>query len=278
VHGAITRREFLDRASKYCVGGVTAAAVLEMLTPNFAWAQQVKKDDPRIKAEYADYDSPQGSGQDARLSRAAGQGGEGARRSRHPREPGPESRTSRMSPVVSRPKATSRFAPGCRSPRSAAIRATRTRRAKRSRKLDANKRTEGSPRRRHYLKSRPECSGKWGRDRILLRRGCREHDRHADARTSAQGVPFYGAQPNAEDVPKIKAAMQMHYAGEDERINAGHSRLRGGTQGGRGEVRDSRVSEGTQHGFHNDTTPRYDEAAAKLSWSRSLAWFKQYLA
>jgi len=91
------------------------------------------------------------------------------------------------------------------------------------------------------------------------------------------GVPFYGDQPKAEDVPKIKAAMQMHYAGEDRRLAAGIPAYEAALKAA-GVKHEIHVYPKTQHGFHNDSTPRYDEAAAKLAWSRSLAWFRQYLA
>jgi carboxymethylenebutenolidase len=91
------------------------------------------------------------------------------------------------------------------------------------------------------------------------------------------GVPFYGAQPKPEDVAKIKAAMQMHYAGNDTRINAGIPAYEAALKSA-GVKHEIHVYPNTEHGFHNDTTPRYDEAAAKLAWSRSLGWFKQYLA
>src|SRR5881394_130441 len=198
VHGAITRREFLDRASKYCVGGVTAAAVLEMLTPNFAWAQQVKKDDPRIKAEYAGYDSPQGSGKmRGYLARPAKAGKVPAvlviheNRGLNPYIEDVARRLAAEGYVAFAPDALAPVGgyPGEEEKAVAAFA-----------KLDPMKRTEDLLAGATYLKSRPECSGKWGAIGFCFGGGVvnmiatRMPDLNA-------GVPFYGAQPKAEDVP-----------------------------------------------------------------------------
>jgi carboxymethylenebutenolidase len=90
------------------------------------------------------------------------------------------------------------------------------------------------------------------------------------------GVPFYGSAPAAEDVPKIKAPLLVHYAGLDTRINAGRPAFEAALKA-RAIPHEMHVYEGANHGFHNDTTPRFDEAAAKLAWERTLAWFNRYL-
>jgi len=274
VHGAITRREFLDRATKYAVGGFTAAAMLESLRPNYAWAQQIPKNDPRIHAEYLTYPSPQGSGTMrgyfVRPATVAG------------KVPGivviHENRG--LNPYiedVARRLAVANyvtFAPDALAPvggypgddeKAAALFA----------KLDANKRTEDLFAAVPFLKSRPECNGNVGAIGFCFGGGVVNQMavRFADL---GAAVPFYGRQPSAEDTAKIKAPLMIHYAGEDANTNAGWPAWEEALK--KNGVRyQAYTYPGAQHGFHNDTTPRYDEAAAKLAWSRTLAFFKENL-
>ena len=275
VHGAITRREFLDHAARYCAGGVTAAMLLETLMPNYALAEQVKKDDPRIKGEYAEYDSPQGSGKmKGYLARPAKDG----------KCPGivviHENRG--LNPYiedVARRLATEgyvAFAPDALAP-VGGYPGDDEKAGEAFSKLDPMKRTEDLLSACGYLKSRPEVAGKrWGAIGFCFGGGVVNMMATRMPDMSA-GVPFYGAQPKPEDAAKIKAAMQMHYAGNDVRINAGIPGYESALKAA-GVKYEVHVYPNTNHGFHNDTTPRYDDAAAKLAWSRSLAWFKQYLA
>jgi carboxymethylenebutenolidase len=274
VNGAITRREFLDRPSKYCVGGVTAAAVLESLTPNFAWAQQVKADDPRIRTEKVTYDSPKGSGKGGGYLAKPVKGG---------KMPGVvvihENRG--LNPYiedVARRLATEgyvAFAPDALAP-VGGYPGDEDKARDMFAKLDAAKRTEDLLAGADYLKSRPDFNGKWGAIGFCFGGGVVNMiaTRMPDMKA---GCPFYGVQPKPEDVAKIKAAIQAHYASEDERINAGIPAFDAALKAAH-VPHEIHIYPKTQHGFHNDTTPRYDEAAAKLAWSRSLAWFKQYLA
>ncbi len=274
VHGRVSRREFLDRATKYATAGVTAAALLESLSPNFAWAEQVKKDDARIKAGYEDFASPQGSGKmRGYLARPAKDG----------KAPGVvvihENRG--LNPYiedVARRLATEgyvAFAPDALAPLGG-YPGDEDKAREMFAKQDAAKRTEDLLAGCGYLKSRPEYNGKWGAVGFCFGGGVVNMIATRMPDLSA-GVPYYGAQPKAEDVPKIKAAMQMHYAGNDTRINAGWAAYEAALKAA-GVKYEGHIYPNTEHGFHNDTTPRYDEAAAKLSWSRTLAWFKQYLA
>jgi carboxymethylenebutenolidase len=274
VHGAITRREFLDRAAKYAAGGVTAAGLLEMLAPNFAWAETIKKDDPRIKQSYQDYDSPQGSGKmrgylalPAKAGKAPGIVVIHENRGLNPYVEDVARRLATEGYVAFAPDALAPVGgyPGDEDKARDAFA-----------KLDPAKRNEDLMAACAYLKSRPECSGKWGAIGFCFGGGVVNSIavRYPDLNA---GVPFYGPQPKPEDTAKIKAAMQAHYASNDERINAGipaydEALTKAGVK------HEIHVYPNTQHGFHNDTTPRYDEAAAKLAWSRSLAWFKQHLA
>ena len=274
VHGEIGRRDFLERATKFAIGGMTAAAMLDALRPNYAWAQQVKRDDSRISAEYLRYASPQGSGNMrgyfVHPANASG------------KLPGivviHENRG--LNPYiedVARRLAVAgyvAFAPDALTPlggypgddeKAAALFA----------KLDPAKRTEDLMAAVPFLKSRPECNGRVGAvgfcfgGGIVNQMAVRFPDLGA-------AVPFYGVQPSAADTAKIKAPLLIHYAGLDERIDAGWPAWKEALD--RNHVRYQEYTyPNVNHGFHNDTTPRYDEQAAKLAWSRTLAFFDEHL-
>jgi carboxymethylenebutenolidase len=274
IHGMISRRQFLDRAARYAVGGFTAAAMLESLTPNYALAQQVSKDDARIKAEYLTYDSPQGSGKMrgyfVRPSSATG------------KLPGVvvyhENRG--LNPYiedVARRLAVENFvafAPDALEP-VGGYPGDEEKAAQLFRQLDAKKRTEDLIAAAEFLKSRPECTGKigavgfcYGGDIVNIL-ATRMPDLGA-------AVPFYGLQPSAADTAKIKAPLLIHYAELDQRIDAGWPAFEAALKAN-GIKYQMFMYAGANHGFHNDTTPRYDEAAAKLAWSRTTAFLKENL-
>jgi carboxymethylenebutenolidase len=273
VHGNITRREFLDRAARYATAGVSAAAMLEMLRPNFAWAQQVAKDDARIKAGYQDYASPQGSGTvRGYLAMPAKAGPTGCIVVIH------ENRG--LSPYVedvARRLAVEGYmalAPDALTPlggypgdeeKAVALFA----------KLDPAKRTEDLMAAVPYLKSRAECSGRVAAVGFCFG-GSMANLMAARFPDLAGAVPYYGGQPKADDAARIRSPLLAHYAGADERVNAGWPAFESVLKAN-GVKYEMHMYPGAQHGFHNDTTPRYDEAAAKLSWSRTLAFFKLHL-
>jgi len=274
VHGRMNRRDFLDRAAKYAVGGMTAAAMLESLRPNFAWAQQVAKDDARIRVEYLDYPSPQGSdkmrGYLARPAKAAG------------KLPGVlvihENRG--LNPYiedVARRLAVEgyvAFAPDALTP-VGGYPGDEDKARELFAKQDGKKRIEDLVAGAGVLKARSESSGRIGSVGFCFGGGICNllAVRLPDL---AASVPFYGVQVPATDVPKIKAPLLIHYAENDERINAGWPGYETALKAN-GVKYQAHFYPGTQHGFHNDTTPRYDEAAAKLAWSRTLDFFKQHL-
>ena len=274
VHGDLSRRDFLDRASKYAVGGFTAAAMLESLAPNFAWAQQVLKDDPRIKTEYLSYPSPEGSGTMrgyyARPANATG------------KLPGVlifhENRG--LSPYiedVARRLAVANFvafAPDALAPVGGYL-GDEEKAAKMFAELDPKKRNEDFYAAAGFLKSRPECTGKIGAVGFCFG-GTTVNALAVRIPDLAAAVPFYGGQPSAADTAKIKAPLLIHYAGLDDRVNGGWPAFESALKAN-GIKYTMYMYPNTNHGFHNDTTPRYDEAAAKLAWSRTLAFFNENL-
>jgi carboxymethylenebutenolidase len=274
VHGAMNRREFLDRAARYAIGGLTAAAMLESLSPNYAWAQQVARDDARIKAEYLTYPSPQGSGTMrgyfARPAKAKGKlPGVLVIHENRGLNPYTEDVARRLAV-----EGYVAFAPDALTPVGGYPGDDDKARVLFA-KLDRKNQIEDMVAAAGFLKSHPECT-----DRIGAVGFC-------DGGTMvgflavrlpdlAAAVPFYGSQPSAADTARIKAPFLIHYADHDDRVNAGWRPFEAAlkTNGVRYEMH---MYPGTYHGFHNDTTPRYDEAAAKLSWARTVAFFKVHL-
>jgi carboxymethylenebutenolidase len=248
--------------------------MLDSLRPNYAWAQQVPKDDSRIKTELLSYPSPQGSGtMRAYFAHPANASG---------KLPGVvvihENRG--LNPYiedVARRLAVANFvalAPDALTP-VGGYPGNEEKAVQLFGQLDPAKRTADLLAAYEVLKSRPECSGKVGVVGFCFGGGI--------ANTYAVKFPdlgaavaFYGAQPSADDAAKIKAPLLLHYAGLDERVNAGWPAYEAALKA-HGVRYQAFVYPNTNHGFHNDTTPRYDEAAAKLAWSRTLAFFDEHL-
>jgi carboxymethylenebutenolidase len=274
VHGSMSRRDFLNGAAKFAVGGVTAAAMLESLQPNFAWAQQVKKDEPRIKTEYLEYDSPQGHGKIrgyfAKPSNASGKlpGVYVVHENRglNPYIEDVVRRLALLNFVAFAPDALTPVGgyPGDEDEGRALFR-----------KQDGKKRIEDLVTGAGFLKARAECTGKIGAVGFCFGGGI-VNTLATRLPDLAAGVPYYGRQPAASEVSKIKAALLIQYASEDERINKGWPAYEEALKAN--NVRYQMfMYENAQHGFHNDTTPRYDEAAAQLSWKRTVDFFNKHL-
>jgi carboxymethylenebutenolidase len=274
VHGMIGRRDFLDRAAKFAVGGWTAAAMLESLRPNYAFAQQVGKDDGRIKSEYLTYPSPQGTGTMRGyfvLPKNASGKLPGVvviheNRGLNPYIEDVARRLAVEGYVVLAPDALTPVG-GYPGDEEKAMKLFAD--------LDPGKRTEDLVAAAGYLKSRPECNGKIGAVGFCFGGGI-VNTLAVRMPDLAAAVPFYGEQPAAADVAKIKAPLLIHYATLDDRINAGWPAFEAALKANNVKYQ-MYMYPGTNHGFHNDTTPRYDEAAAKLAWSRTLAFFKENL-
>lgn len=275
VHGDIGRREFLEGAQKYAVGGVTAAAILESLTPNFAWAQQVPKDDKRIIVEAISVDSPKGNGtikgHFARPAKAAG------------KLPAVlvvhENRG--LNPYiedVARRLATAGFlayAPdGLTSVGGYPGDEDQARQL--FPKVDRNKMTADFVAAAYWLKNRPDSNGKVGVVGFCFGGAMANTLAVLMGADLSAAVPYYGGQPPAADVPKIQAPLLIHYAGLDTRVNAGWPAYEEALKANK-KPYTAYIYDNTNHGFHNDTTPRYDEAAAKLSWQRTIEFFNKQL-
>jgi len=274
VHGVIDRRGFLDKAGKYAVGGVTAAMLLDQLSPNFVAAQQVTPDDKRLKTEYVEYQSPQGSGKmRGYLARPANASGKlpvvlvvHENRGLNPHIEDIARRMALANFIA--------FAPDALFPLGG-YPGDEDKARELFPKLDQTKTREDFVAAAAYLKGRPDSTGKIGVVGFCYGGGISNMlaTRVPDL---AAAVPFYGSAPNVEDVPKIKAAMLIHYAGTDERINAAWPAYEAALKANKIRY-EAFVYEGTQHGFNNDTTPRFDKAAAALAWKRTVDHFNKHL-
>jgi len=272
-HGVISRREFLNGAAKFAVGSFTASAMFEALKPNYAWAQQVSKDDGRIATEYLQYPSPQGSGTVrgyfAKPKAASGKlPGIVVIHENRGLNPYIEDVTRRLAV-----DGFIAFAPDALTP-AGGYPGDEEKAAKLFASLDPVRRTEDLVASANYVKSRPDVA-KLGAVGFCFGGGI-VNTLAVRLPDLAAAVPFYGAQPNSADVPKIKAALLIHYAGADERINAGWPAYESALKAA-GVRYQMYMYEGLQHAFHNDTTPRYDEAGAKLAWKRTIEFLREHL-
>jgi carboxymethylenebutenolidase len=274
VHGLIDRRGFLDGAARFAVGGMTAAMLLDALNPKFAQAQQVAKDDKRLKTEYLEYQSPQGSGKmRGYLARPANTAGKlpgilvvHENRGLNPHIEDIARRLALDNFVAYAPDALTPLGgyPGDEDKARELFP-----------KLDQAKTAEDFIAAVTLIKNRPDCTGKVGVVGFCYGGGVANMlaTRVPDL---VAAVPFYGSQAKTEDVPKIKASLLIHYAEKDDRINAGWPAYEAALKAHNVKYT-MHMYPGTQHGFNNNTTPRYDEAAAKLAWQRTVEFFNKTL-
>jgi carboxymethylenebutenolidase len=274
VHGALDRRGFLDRAGRFAVGGTTAAMLLDALNPRFAEAQQVAPDDARLRAERVEYPSPQGYGKmQGYLVRPAG-----AAAKRPAVLVVHENRG--LNPHIediARRLALDDFlalAPDALFPLGG-YPGDEDRARELFPKLDRAKTQEDFVAAARFLQTHPESTGRVGVVGFCFG-GLIANLLATRIPDLAAAVPFYGGQPDLADVPKIKAPLLVHYAANDERINAGWPAYEAALKAN-GVPHEMHMYPGTQHGFNNDTTPRYDEAAAALAWQRTVAFFNRHL-
>jgi carboxymethylenebutenolidase len=275
VHGRMSRRDFMDGAQKFAVGGVTAAALFEMLKPNYAWAIQVPPDDKRIKGERVEIPSPQGNGSiKGYLVKPANASGKlpvvlvvHENRGLNPYIEDVARRLATANFIALAPDGLTSVGgyPGDDEKGGAAFG-----------QVDRAKMTEDFVAAAQWLKARPDSSGKLGAVGFCFGGGVVNTlaVRLGDGLNA--GVPFYGAQPKPEDVVKIKAPINAQYGALDERINAGWPAYDKALTDAK-VPHEGHIYPAANHGFHNDTTPRYDEKAAKEAWDRTLGWFNKYL-
>jgi carboxymethylenebutenolidase len=275
-HGRLSRRDFGLRAARFAVAGITAEALLARLSPNYALAQQVKPDDARIVAETITYESPKGGG--------------------------------KMKGLLARPKADDAkfpavlvihenrglnpyiadvarrlavqgflaFAPDALTPLGGYPGNDDEGRALQA-KRDPAQMTEDFIAAAEWLKAHPKSNGKVGAVGFCYGGGVVNTLAVRIPRTIAAGVPFYGRQPGAEDVPKIEAPLLIHYAGLDTRVNEGWPAFEKALKASDKKY-EAFIYPNVNHGFHNDTTPRYDKQAAELAWTRTIEFFKKNLS
>ena len=271
VHGALDRRGFLDKAAKYAVGGVTATMLLDELSPKFAEAQKVTRDDARLKAEVVSYPSPQGSGtMKGYLVRPAAASGKlpGVLVVHENRGLNPHiediARRIALDGYVA-------FAPDALTPLGGYPAGGEDEARALFGKLDQAKTREDMVAGAQFLRAHTLCNGKIGAVGFCYGGGVVNMLATRVPELLA-GVPFYGGPAPADDVPKIKAQLLVQYAGNDARVNAGWPAYEDGLKKA-GVKYTMHMYPGVEHGFNNDTTPRYDKAAAALAWSRTMEFF-----
>jgi carboxymethylenebutenolidase len=273
-HGMITKREFLDRAGKYAVGGVTAVALLNMLGPNYALAEQVSFNDPDITGAYITYPSPNGHGEVrgylVRPSKAEGKLPAvlvvHENRGLNPYIEDVARRLAKAGFMALAPDGLTSVGgyPG-NDEEGRTLQRT----------VDGTKLMNDFFAGFEHLLARDDSTGRVGAVGFCYGGGVVNALAVAYPEMAA-GVPFYGRQAATEDVPKIQAPLLLQYAGLDERVNAGWPAYEAALKE-HGKTYTAHFYENANHGFHNDSTPRYDEPAAELAWARTIDWFNQYL-
>ncbi len=273
-HGRISRRDFLDRAAAFTVAGLSASALLASLSPNYALAQQVEFTDPDIVAEYVMYPSPQGHGQvrgylvrPAKKEKVPAVVVAHENRGLNPYIEDVARRVAKAGFVALAPDGLTSVGgyPG-----------NDDKGRELQQKVDPQKLMNDFFAAIEWMKAHPAATGKVGITGFCYGGGVANAAAVAYPELSA-AVPFYGRQPKAEDVPRIKAPLLLHYGELDTAINEGWPAYEKALKANN-RTYEAYVYPGANHGFHNDSTPRYDKAAADLAWQRTIDWFTRYLA
>lgn len=273
-HGKISKREFISMAAKLAVGGMTGATLLGMMSPNYALAQQVEFTDPAIIPEYIHYDSPTGNGEvRAYMVKPANASGPlpavmvvHENRGLNPYIEDVARRVAKAGFVALAPDGLSSVGgyPG-NDDKGRELQA----------QVDATKLMNDFFNGIDFLMHHQASNGKVGITGFCYGGGVANAAAVAFPELRA-AVPFYGRQPKAEDVPRIKTPLLIHYAALDTRINEGWPAWEAALKANNKHY-EAWIYPGVNHGFHNDSTPRYDKAAADLAWDRTLGWFRRYL-
>lgn len=273
-HGKITKREFLDRAAKFAIGGVTAAAILSSMSPDYALANQVATDDPDIVAEYITYPSPDGHGEvRAYYVRPAKAEGKlpavvvvHENRGLNPYIEDVARRVAKAGFIALAPDGlTSKGGYPGNDDKGREL----------QQQVDPEKLMNDFFAAVEFLMKHDATTGKVGIVGFCYGGGVANAAAVAFPELGA-AVPFYGRQAKAEDAPKIQAPILLHYGELDTRINEGWPAYEAALKAN-GKTYEAFIYPGANHGFHNDTTPRYDKASAELAWQRTIDWFKKYL-
>jgi carboxymethylenebutenolidase len=275
VHGKITKREFLERAGVFAVGSATAASILASLSPNYAMAQQVQFTDADIAAEYITYPSAKGHGDVrgylVRPAKPAGKPGAVVvvheNRGLNPYIEDVARRVAKAGFIALAPDGlTSKGGYPGNDEKGREL----------QQQVDPEKLMNDFFAAIEFMMKHEAANGKVGITGFCYGGGVSNAAAVAYPELAC-AVPFYGRQAAAADVPRIKAPILLHYGELDTRINEGWPAYEAALKAN-GKVYEAHIYPGANHGFHNDSTPRYDEAAAKLAWERTLAWFGKYLA
>ena len=273
-HGDIDRRAFLRGAARFAAGGLTVAAIFESLTPNYAWAQTIKPDDKDISVGYETVPSPAGNGSIKGYLARPSKGKKfptvlviHENRGLNPYIEDVARRLAKAGFMAFAPDGLTSVGgyPGDEQKGAAAFRT-----------VDGKKMTEDFVAAAKWLKARPDSKGKLGAVGFCFGGGMVNQLAVILGKDLNAGVAFYGRQAGVADVPKIEAPLMFHYAGNDQRVNEGIATYEAALKTSNKKY-ESFMYEGKQHGFHNDTTPRYDAEAAKLAWDRTLEFFKKNL-
>jgi carboxymethylenebutenolidase len=273
-HNRLDRRRFMEKLSVYAVGSLTVPALMSFLMPDYKNNIQVKADDPRLKSEYITYDSPKGGGKiKGLLSKPIDAkkplGGIIVVHENRGLNPYIED--------VARRAAVAGFitlAPDALTPLGGYPGSDDAGREMQS-KRDKGEMEQNFIDAFNYLKTNKDCNGKVGVVGFCYGGGI-SNMMAVRVPDLAAAVPFYGGQPAIDDVPKINAPLMLHYASLDTRITAGWPAYEAALKAN-GKKYEAFIYEGANHGFHNDTTPRYDKAAAELAWKRTIDFFREHL-
>ncbi len=275
VHGDIDRRGFLDGAKRFATGGVTATALWESLRPNYAWADQVPKDDSRIRSENVTIQSPKGNGTiKGYFVHPAGASGNfpvvlvvHENRGLNPYIEDVARRLAVANFIALAPDGLTSVG-GYPGDEEKGVKLFAT--------VDKAKMTEDFIASAYWLKAHSHSNGKLGVVGFCFGGGMANTLAVRLGADLSAAVAFYGTPPAADDVAKIKAPLLLHYASLDTRITGQWPAYEAALKANHVTYQEY-VYQGANHGFHNDTTPRYDEAAARLAWTRTLDFFNKYL-
>jgi carboxymethylenebutenolidase len=274
VHGGMSRRAFLDGAQKFAAGGVGASALFEMLRPNYAWAIQVPPDDSRIAAKWVTIPSPDGAGgvraylvRPATAEKLPGVLVVHENRGLNPYIEDVARRLALANFIALAPDGLSSVGgyPG-----------DDEKGAELFRRIDPAKMQEDFAAAARWLKSQPDTTGKLGAVGFCFGGGVVNQLAVRMGSDLDAAVPFYGLQPDAADTKKIKAPINAQYGELDQRITGGWPAFDAALAAA-GVPHEGHIYKGANHGFHNDTTPRYDQAAAEEAWKRTIDWLNKYL-